>query len=162
MLLALGPRRYDLSTRALVLGVDGPPHELIAQGADLVELARADQSMPVPVCVAASDEVSVGRALSAGADLVRLHRPTAEALNLCAAAGVAVLVPAGAAGEAAAAGLPPERMVVDSLLLDVTADDCPVAATAVGVIGGARIVRTADVRGARRICDVLAAVLEAR
>jgi hypothetical protein len=30
------------------------------------------------------------------------------------------------------------------------------------VIRGARIVRTADVRGARRICDVLAAILEAR
>ena len=36
------------------------------------------------------------------------------------------------------------------------------AATAAGVIQGARIVRTTDVRGARRVCDVLAAVMEAR
>lgn len=36
-----------------------------------------------------------------------------------------------------------------------------VAATAIGVIGGCRIVRTHDVRGIRRVCDVLAAILEA-
>jgi len=162
MLLALGPRRYDLRTRALVMGVFGPPDDLVANGADVLETEGTGLAMPVPVCVAASDDASVGRALSAGADLVRLFHPTAGSLSLCAAAGVAVLVPRTAAGEAAAAGFPPERVVVESLLLDVTSDECPVAATAVGVIRGARIVRTADVRGARRICDVLAAVLEAR
>ena len=94
--------------------------------------------------------------------MIRLLRPTRLSLDLCSAAGVAVLVPSAAADDAAAAGLPPERIVVDSLLLDVTGDDCPVAATAVGVIRGARIVRTDDVRAARRICDVLAAILEAR
>ena len=44
----------------------------------------------------------------------------------------------------------------------MTGRECPMAATAVGVIRGARIVRTDDVRGARRVCDVLAAVMEAR
>ena len=34
------------------------------------------------------------------------------------------------------------------------------AATALGVIGGCRIVRAHDVRGTRRVCDALAAVLE--
>ncbi len=48
------------------------------------------------------------------------------------------------------------------LFVDVTNADCPTAAVAVAVIHGARLVRTADPRGARRVCDVLAAVLEAR
>jgi hypothetical protein len=48
------------------------------------------------------------------------------------------------------------------LFVDVTGADCPTAATAVAVIRGARLIRTADPRGARRVCDVLAAVLEAR
>ena len=49
-------------------------------------------------------------------------------------------------------------------LLDLEIDqrrDASLAATAVGVAGGCRIVRTHDVRGTRRVCDVLAAVLEA-
>ena len=49
-----------------------------------------------------------------------------------------------------------------ALLVDVTEAECPTAAVAVAVIRGARLVRTADVRGARRVCDVLAAVMEAR
>ncbi len=89
------------------------------------------------------------------------HDGLADYAERLAEAGVAVLVPAGASAGAKAAGFPPERVVPDTLLLDVTAEDFPVAATAVGVIRGARIVRTADVRGARRVCDVLAAVLEA-
>ncbi|MDQ3990477.1 MAG: hypothetical protein M3291_15050, partial [Actinomycetota bacterium] len=51
---------------------------------------------------------------------------------------------------------------VHPLFVDVTQAECPTAAVAVAVIRGARLVRTADVRGARRVCDVLAAVLEAR
>ena len=167
MHLALGRHRYDLRTRALVMaarvmGALGPPDELVAQGADILELDGSAGPMPLPVWVTASDEASVDSALSRGADLVHLPRPTRRSLDLCAAAGVAVVVPPAAAEEAAAAGLPTERIVVDSVVVDVTGDDCPVAATAVGVIRGARIVRTTDVRGARRICDVLAAVFEAR
>ncbi len=48
------------------------------------------------------------------------------------------------------------------LLVDVTDAGCPTAAVAVAVIRGARLIRTADPRGARRVCDVLAAVMEAR
>lgn len=162
MHLALGGHRYDLRTRALVMGALSPPGDLVAQGADILELQGSAGAMPLPVYVPASDEVSVDRALSGMADLVHLRRPTARSLELCAAAGVAVMVPQGATEAAAAAGVPTERVVVDSLLLDVTGDDCPAAATAVGVIRGARIVRTTDVRGARRICDVLAAVFEVR
>ena len=125
MRLTLGAHSYDLTTRALVVGVS-----------DVSE---------VP-----------------GPGLVRLREPTADALARCAAARAVVIVPAEWMDAAGAAGLPPDRIVPDSLLLDVTGSDCPVAATAVGVIRGARIVRTEDVRGARRVCDVLAAVMEAR
>ena len=97
-----------------------------------------------------------------GPGLVHLPSPTPDLLARCAAAGAAVIVPAASVGAARAAGLPPDRIVPDTLLLDVTGRACPVAATAVGVIRGARIVRTADTRGARRICDVLAAVMDAR
>ncbi len=48
-------------------------------------------------------------------------------------------------------------------LLDLAIDerrDASMAATAIGVIGGARIVRAHDVRGTRRVCDTLAAVME--
>lgn len=160
MRLTVGPRSYDLTTRCLVIGVGGAPEEMVAHGADVIEVE--DGAAPAPVYTSAPDEGGVGRALSAGAGLVRLTRPTAGELALCAAAGAAVLVPAGAAGAAQAAGLPPDRIAPDSLLVDVTGAPCPVAATAAGVIRGARIVRTADVRGSRRVCDVLSAVLEAR
>ena len=160
MRLTLGSRSYDLRTRALVMGVAGSPEELAAQGADIVELAEPARAER-PVCVRARDDDGVRRALAAGVDLLHLPEPTPASLALCAEAGVAVLVPPGASAEAAAAGLPPERVVVDALLLDVTSADLPAVPTAVGVIQGARIVRTADVPGARRVCDVLAAVLEA-
>ena len=39
--------------------------------------------------------------------------------------------------------------------------DASLAAAAIGVAGGCRIVRAHDVRGTRRVCDVMAAVLEA-
>ena len=46
--------------------------------------------------------------------------------------------------------------------LDITERrDASQAAAAIGVTGGCRIVRAHDVRGARRVCDVLAAVMEA-
>jgi len=39
--------------------------------------------------------------------------------------------------------------------------EASLAATAMGIVGGCRIVRTHDVGGTRRVCDVLAAVMEA-
>jgi dihydropteroate synthase len=39
--------------------------------------------------------------------------------------------------------------------------EASIAAAALGVIKGCRIVRAHDVRGTRRVCDVIAAVLEA-
>ena len=49
-------------------------------------------------------------------------------------------------------------------LLDLEVDDrreATLAATALGVIGGCRIVRAHDVKGTRRVCDVVQAILEA-
>lgn len=156
MRLTIGATSYDLSTRALVISAGGA-----GEGADLVELGAAP-APPAPVYASADDDAGVGRALSAGAGLVRLARPSPPALALCVAAGAAVVVPAADADVAAAAGLPADRVVPDSLLIDVTAEPWPAAATAAGVIRGARLVRTADPLGARRVCDVLAAVLGAR
>ena len=160
MRLTLGSRSYDLTTRSVVIGVGGVPEEMVAEGADVIEVD--DGPAPAPIYTSAPDEGALGRALSAGAGLVRLTSPTAGELALCAAAGAAVLVPAEAAGDAEAAGFPPERIVRDTLFVDVTAADSPMAATAAGVIRGARIVRTTEVRATRRVCDVLAAVMEAR
>ena len=155
MRLTIGSTSYDLTTRALVIGVGGR-----SEGADLIELDEGGTGpAPVPVYATATDDGDVGRALSAGAGLVRLTEPTAGALALCAAAGAAVVVPADAAADT---GLPPDRVVADSLFVDVTTAEWPAAVTAAGYIHGARIVRTTDVRGVRRVCDVLAAVLEAR
>ena len=156
MRLTLGSRSYDLRTRALVMAVGGSPGE----GADIVHMVEPGPA-ELPVCVTACDEEGVRRALSAGVDVLHLPEPTPASLALCAEARAAVLVPMAASAAAAAAGIPPERIVVDALLLDVTGADLPSPATAVGVIQGARIVRTADVAGARRVCDVLAAVMEA-
>ena len=162
MRLTVGPHTYDLTTRALVMGVHGLPKSLAEEGADIVEHADPDPRAPVPVCVVAGGDDAVRRALSAGAVLVRMPAPSDDALRRCAAAGAAVIVPSHAADRAKVAGVPPDRVVPETLLLDVTAEAYPVPVTAVGVIRGGRIVRTADVRGARRVCDVLAAVLEAR
>lgn len=156
MRLTLGSHSYDLRTRALVMAVARSPME----GADIVELA-GPRPAELPVCVMACDDDGVRRALSGGVDLLHLPKPTPSSLVMCAEAGAAVLIPFAASADAANAGLPPERIVVDALLVDVTAAHLPVVATAVGVIQGARIVRTADVAAARRVCDVLAAVLEA-
>ena len=162
MRLTLGSRSYDLTSRALVLGALGAPGDPIAEGADMVEPGHPGRWGRVPVCATAGDAPGLERALAAHATLVRLPAPTEASLHRCAEAGVAVLVPSAAVTDAGAAGIPADRIVDDTLWLDVTGEPCPVAATAVGVIRGARIVRTAQVRAARRICDVLAAVLEAR
>lgn len=153
MRVTLGSRSYDLATRAVVIGVGGAERE-----ADLVEVEKGDG----PRYAAAGDDTEVEQALAAGAVLLRLARPTAGALRRCAEAGVAVLVPEAAEGAGRAAGLPPERILPDRLLVDVTSAACLPAAVAVGFIRGGRVVRTTDARGARRVCAVLAAVLEAR
>jgi hypothetical protein len=105
-----------------------------APGADLVEGAPEGFAT-------ATDESELDAALAAGACLVRLTAPTAAQLRRCEEAGVAV--------------------VDERLFLDVAGEPCPLPAVAAGVVSGARIVRTTDVRAARRVADVIAAILEA-
>jgi hypothetical protein len=72
-----------------------------------------------------------------------------------------VMAAAGAPAEGADLLDGPIPEDAGALFVDVTGAECPTAAVAVAVIRGARLVRTADPRGARRVCDVLAAVMEA-
>lgn len=158
MWLTLGSRAYDLTDRALVMGVGGVPADMVAEGADIVELDRVDERPTVPACVVADGVGAAQAALASGADLVRLPSPGPAELRLCAQAGVAVVVPDESAEAAAAAGFAPDRVVVSSLVLDVVGDPCPLGVTVAGILRGARIVRTDHVRVARRVRDVLAAV----
>lgn len=179
MRLVLGSRSFDLTSRALIMGTVGGAVSVagaVGEGADIVELddgvalARL-AGMEPPVCVAVAGDAEVDAALAAGASLLRLgFGASAATYRRCAAAaGVAVVVAPAVVPDVEAAGMPADRIVVDRRhpggghpeLVDVTDCACPVAATAAAVVRGARIVRTADVRGARRICDVLAAVWEA-
>jgi len=178
MRLTLGSRSFDLTSRALVLGTVGRAGSIAAavrNGADIVEVDEMDagalnEAGHVPLCVAPGDDAALARALVVGASMVRLDDVASTAsYRSCARAGVVVVVPAEAAGAAESAGMPARRIIVDGpctgdrhpVLVDVTGAGRPLAATAAGVVQGARIVRTADVRGARRVCDVLAAVWEA-
>ncbi len=164
MHLALGARRLDLATRALVMAVLDRPGDPVDDAADLVEVTGPGWRPGLPACMVAGDADALERALAAGASLVRLPGPSAEALRRCGEAAVAVVVPRGAAGMAEAAGLPPDRVVAGTSFVDVVAVDSPVAAAAVGIVRGGRVVRTAaaDVGRVGRARDVLAAVLEAR
>lgn len=175
MRLSLGPRTYDLTARALVMGTverADSVAEAVREGADIVEVDHVDApfTTDVPICVALCGGDRVEGALAAGASLVRLDGiPPGAAYAACAAAGASVVVSAAHAGTAERVGIPPDRIVVVAgdpagrypVLVDVTGTPSPTAATAVAVVRGARIVRTGDVRGARRICDVLAAVIGA-
>lgn len=127
-------------------------------------------------------------AADAGASVVATHFGTASGIpdprphddvltEVCAGLGAL-------AGRAAAAGLPRERILVDagldlgttpeqSLVLlrgssTLAAMGYPVVLStsstpfhAVGVVGGCRVLRTHDARAARRVADVLAAILAA-
>jgi dihydropteroate synthase len=273
--LAIGPRRYDLTTRSLVMGIlNRTPdsffdrgeffeldatlrraEQLAAEGADILDVGgvkagpgpevnepeELDRVIPaiealhsrfdLPISVDTWRASVACAAYAAGAaignDISGFGDP--EYLEVSAAAGASVvathirLQPRVAdpephyddvvatvseflierAGRATAAGIPPDRIMLDAGLdlgktweqslvllrrsdvlaalgyplllsasnktflgklldLDVTdRRDASLAATAVGVARGCRIVRAHDVRGTRRVCDALAAVLEA-
>lgn len=69
MRLTIGPTTYDLTTRALVIGVGAD-----TSGADLVDLDGCVTPAAAPVYASVADDAGVGPALSAGAALVRLQR----------------------------------------------------------------------------------------
>jgi hypothetical protein len=118
VLVALGDRQWDVTHRALVLGlVEGPEAVTqaarhVAEGTDLLALAPGVE-VAAEVPVVAVD----GAELAALGDLV---------------------VPAPAGGESR------ERVL---------------AIQSLAITRGARVVLTRDVRGTRRVADVLAAIL---
>lgn len=176
MRLSLGSRSYDLTGRALVMGTvrgAGSVAGAGRDGADIVEVgdagALSGAGLAV-ICLAPADDRGLEAGLAAGVAMVRLGPgASGAAYAACARAGVTVVVVGAARAAAAeAAGVGPDRIVVEQggagpypVLVDVTGSPCPVAATAVAVVKGARMIRTAEVRGARRTCDVLAAVMGA-
>lgn len=151
MILALGPQAFDLGPRAVLIAgselVDAHPrpmdpgalyeriHDLLAQGADLVELTV--NHLPTLDSRETADGVPERVALL-------LDDPEAPG-----GGARAVLEPADRAG------FPPDA--VDRCVLD--AGDDPVVA-AVGICRGYRLIRTTDLVSARRVRDVLAAVMD--
>ncbi|MGH9222772.1 MAG: hypothetical protein ACRD2W_02980 [Acidimicrobiales bacterium] len=182
MRFTLGGRRYDLTTRSLVIGRASDPQtarRLVDDGADVIEVADPDlvaafvaafaavhDVHDVPVAIASAQLDAVRAAYQAGAVLGACPDPAFLALS--AEAGAAVLTPDPT--PARAAGIPADRIAVEwpagarpaathPHATLVTTDD--LGATALAVTNGARLIRTANVKAARRVADVLAAILEA-
>jgi hypothetical protein len=116
----LGDRRFDITTRAIIVGI----------------VAAHDD---------AAAEVAAQRLVVEGADA--LEAPTRGTLAR------RVDVPVLVSGE-----LPPSTMTAPA---GVSLGELIGTLTA-AIVGGARIIRTADVRPARRVADVVAAILAAR
>jgi len=178
MRLSLGTRSYDLAVRALVMGSVDDEHDIagaVGDGADIVEVAglRTWPEVDVAVCVAPPDDEGLRSSLAAGASVLDAPADVSDAwLRCCAATKAAVIVSTSQLAAVHAAGVAGDRIVVRDgdvdgpypVLVDVSMSPWPVAAAAVAVVQGARIVRVGadDVRGARRVCDTLAAVMADR
>jgi hypothetical protein len=174
--VALGSYEFDVTRRALVVGpVVGPDsvdvaEHLVAAGADALELdavgadvARVRARLDVPIVVRFGDTESLRSALAAGASAAVVPGGSAdpEQLELIVAAAASVVIDPGALATVTAlerAGLPPSR-IVSAAITDPGSGPGPVAAA---ITAGVRVVRTTDVRTARRVADVLAAVMAAR
>ncbi len=211
MELLLGAHCYDVTHRALVLGIvvgEGmgldpllrSADALVAAGADALEVS-GDEVVPavtalrarfnVPLCVR-TDRASVAAAAFAEGAVVGHDRSglaDAGYLDACAAAGASVVTTAPCAPRAVAGGLVAEAVLIDAEIdgapteaealarlraLDAVValghpvvvavpfgPDAAMAAHALGVALGARLLRAHDVRSARRVADTMAAILEA-
>jgi len=200
--IVLGPHRYDIRHRALVMAVLGlsseQPSNLlreaeahVAAGADPVELDAAGMQeddepasmvdslvarVGLPLVVRVDEPTMLTAALAAGASVVA--GPVAAHVVAVASTGASVMLTTAEAGEAI--GVPRSQVMVEpgpdglqQLRQGLAAQGWPVvlstigchasgAAQALGIALGARILRTTDVRTARRTADVMAAVLAAR
>ncbi|HET7487600.1 MAG TPA: dihydropteroate synthase [Acidimicrobiales bacterium] len=215
MLLCLGPRAVDVTTRAIVMGTVAPfdlarAEQLVGEGAGILAVDGASAGavpavaaiagrLDVPVAVVTTSAEIAGAAFAAGACLAIDPSGFADPgyLPAAAAAGAGVVAVHGGTGQVAdaasalgaladaalAAGVQRERILVDAgeqapAVLRGTARlaalgwplllgpfpggrEAGLAAAALAVGLGCRVVRAGDVRGARRVCDTLAAVLEA-
>lgn len=168
-----------------------PGADLVEVEAAAVPAAARAHAVPVVATVTGADDVGAAHegGAVAVADLSGLT--DAATVEATAAAGMALVgildrdLDAAALVERArvaeASGMPPGRILLAPVLparpdmlatvrrlatlgyplVYSTGTDPTPAALATAVTGGCRIVRTSAVRSARRVCDVLAAVLEA-
>jgi hypothetical protein len=182
--VSLAGTPVDLRSRVLVVGVVPAPRfgresevaatavAVAASGADLVDVSLgprlvgpARHASPAPVVATATSLEAAGVAGRAGAALALVPPDVVAAASGddVRAVGVPVVVvvadPAGVAGAVALAARVGTPAAFDSTRLPV-AD--ALAAEALAVTDGCRLVRTADVRRARRVAEVLGAVLGAR
>ena len=182
--VSLAGTPIDLGSRVLVAGVVPAPRfgrenevaatarAVAASGADLVDVSLgprlvgpARQASPVPVIasVASLDEAAIAGRAGAALALVPPDVVAAASVDELRAIGVPLAVvvadPAGVAGAVDVATRVGVPVAFDSTRLPA-AD--ALAAEALAVTDGCRLVRTADVRRARRIAEVLGAVLGSR
>lgn len=149
MLLALGSERMDITYRALVVGVvelAGDLREVARrledEGADLLEIdCRSVGAQGV-----ASVEDAVATLRSVSRLPVAIRTPSAQLRSVAASEG-AVALDDLRAPVIEAESDDPDEVLAEQVL---------------AIAGGARIVRTRDVRSARRVASVMARLLEAR
>jgi hypothetical protein len=174
----------DLRSRVLVAGVVPAPRfgrenevaatarAVAASGADLVDVSLgprlvgpARHASPVPVIASVESLDSAAVAGRAGAALALLPADVVAAASgddlraLGIPLAVVVADPAGVAGAVDVAERVGAPVAFDSTRLPVAE---ALAAEALAVTDGCRLVRTANVRRARRVAAVLGAVLAAR
>ena len=161
---------------------DGADALVVDGGDGLVEAVQAlAAAVDVPVGVAAASADVAAAAFDAGAAFAEDRTGSAGPDWLAAAADAGATVFLAARGDAVgaraadaeASGISTERIALDPgfprpgvtgagypLVLDLAARPT-LAAACVGLALGYRVVRTTDVRTARRVADAVAAVLEA-
>ena len=120
-----------------------------------VHLVRSDDQVLLSDAVRALTHQLLGDDADAGLDLGKTWEQSLELLRASdrlAALGYPLLLSAS-------------NKTFLGKLLDLEIDqrrEASVSATALGVLKGCRIVRAHDVKGTRRTCDVIQAILEAR
>lgn len=179
MLLALGPLQLDTTVRTVVVGVlDG-----VAPGAMAGAAAGADAvwflSSPSPQQVrAATGETGLPVGVTGDAELqdlvsagaVAIECGPADAVDVAAQLGLTIWCGASRVDQALAAGVPRARIVSEPGADGSTVAGATVTGAGPGtwgeviraVHGGARVVRTTDVRSVRRVVTVADRLLAAR
>lgn len=177
MLLALGPLLLDTTVRTVVVGVlDGTGPASIA-GADAVwlrhptvdQVVATSRATGLPVGVTVDDVAALDDLVAAGAVAIECDSP--GAIDVALDRQVTMWCPGPQADRATEAGVPAERVVREP---GAAGDATSVGVTVTGHgprtwgeavragHGGARVVRTADVRSLRRVVTVMDRLTVAR
>ena len=183
-MVSLAGTLVDLRSRVLVAGVVPAPRfgrenevaatarAVAASGADLVDVSLgprlvgpASHASPVPVIASVASLDAAAVAGRAGAALVLVPADVVAAASVDGLRNVGVPLAVVVADSAGVAGAVDLATRVDApVAFDSTRLPAgeALAAEALAVTDGCRLVRTADVRRARRVAAVLGAVLAAR